>query len=236
MKLRIIPSIYFVSLYYLSGSSAHYSAEEIEDQSNKWDQIREESARIVGGVNSPMGAYPWFARFTTEVTCGGSLISKEYVLTAAHCVDRSKAKLEAWGSLQIGALCYPYFQGHNCGQFVETIGIRKIFVHPKYNETSYLNDVALIRLDTESRVAPVAIDQTGISTFYTDEQSLYAVGLGKLDHGDDVSDLPVYLQHTEVSHFPNDICEDNYAKVSKAIDERSMFCASGSGRDSCHGE
>lgn len=39
---------------------------------------------IVGGDITTPQIYPWFARFENIVTCGGVLISPEYVMTAAH--------------------------------------------------------------------------------------------------------------------------------------------------------
>jgi trypsin len=46
--------------------------------------------RIVNGTNAPQGKYPslvslWWFGFHS---CGGSIINENWVLTAAHCVDR----------------------------------------------------------------------------------------------------------------------------------------------------
>lgn len=55
--------------------------------------------RIIGGKNANMGAYPWIARIGYRIIkskpinskefdfiCGGTLINKYNVITAAHCV------------------------------------------------------------------------------------------------------------------------------------------------------
>ena len=48
--------------------------------------------RIINGQNAPQGRYPWFGRVVgTRASdgalrgCGGALIAKDLVLTAAHC-------------------------------------------------------------------------------------------------------------------------------------------------------
>ena len=45
--------------------------------------------KIVGGVQTEVHEYPWQVGLVTgnsAIWCGGSIISKNYILTAAHCV------------------------------------------------------------------------------------------------------------------------------------------------------
>lgn len=46
--------------------------------------------RIVGGMPAGTNRYPWMARlvYDGQFHCGASLLTKEYVLTAAHCVRK----------------------------------------------------------------------------------------------------------------------------------------------------
>ena len=52
-----------------------------------YNMLRQQ-ARIIGGVESTPHALPWMVGLylDTGLWCGGSLISREWILTAAHCV------------------------------------------------------------------------------------------------------------------------------------------------------
>ena len=49
------------------------------------------SARVVNGENASPHAWPWqiSLRVNGRHICGGSLVANDWVVTAAHCVDRN---------------------------------------------------------------------------------------------------------------------------------------------------
>lgn len=57
--------------------------------------------KVIGGNKTGVFEYPWMAliaydtgRSTPEFRCGGTIISKRYILTAAHCVTELPAGKE----------------------------------------------------------------------------------------------------------------------------------------------
>ena len=81
-------------------------------------------------------------------------------------------------SFQIGALC-PYNDTiGNCGQYNETLQVESAFDHPGYDPSTKSHDLTLVKLQSQSTVQPVAIDQNislSNDTLYL-LKSLWAVG------------------------------------------------------------
>jgi len=195
--------------------------------------------RIVNGESVDANVYPWFARAVDRSSgnwggCGGSLVSSEYVLTAAHCVAADSIEyLKSNGGYQIGALCAPYGPSNlkNCGQKVETFGIREIIPHPNYDAGTVVNDFALIRLDGESSVIPVKMDEGNISPGYENQNvksNLWPIGFGTNERGKATSTL----MHVNVNYVKQSTCNSNYnGGITSA-----MMCAADTNQDSCQGD
>ena len=171
-------SIVVILVWSLLTSNVHPSYASVETQGLRSEDGREKKMkkrvlnnRIVGGTYASAGDYPWFTMLTYysfgseyRQGCGGMLVSPEYVLTAAHCIDSAMINN---GAVRIGAFSDPYTSSNNGGQYLEAFRVQTVTVHPGYSSTTENKDFALLRLDGTSTITPVPLDSSNVSDSYT---------------------------------------------------------------------
>ncbi|KAL0124384.1 hypothetical protein PUN28_006307 [Cardiocondyla obscurior] len=102
--------------------------------------------QIVGGDEAAEGEYPYVVSIKDLFQnhfCGGAIVSEKYVITAAHCLE----KITDPSSIRIGA-------GSNRLIFqTNQYKAEAIIIHKGYVPGKFINDIALIKLNTKFNFA-----------------------------------------------------------------------------------
>ncbi|XP_060090217.1 transmembrane protease serine 2 [Heteronotia binoei] len=140
--------------------------------------------RIVGGTVAALGEWPWQVSLHIQGThlCGGSIITPEWIVTAAHCVEGSYSQPFYWrvyaGILLQQEMLRP--KGHK---------VVKIISHPNYDSETKNNDVALMKLQSpltfNEVIRPVCLPNPGM--MFQPEQRCWISGWGAQRQGGNTS-------------------------------------------------
>ncbi|XP_030375946.1 chymotrypsin-2 [Scaptodrosophila lebanonensis] len=164
--------------------------------------------RVVNGTDSDVHRYPFVISLrgaTGSHSCGGSIVSPKFVLTAAHCVNgRKAADLSIqYGVTQINA------KGPN------VVAAKRIIQHELYNPAAnYVNDIALIEVaepivfDYET-VAPVTLPPLNFETPQTPEGGegvLIGWGLNATS-----GSIQTTLQEVNLKVYSDDECVERHS-------------------------
>jgi len=162
--------------------------------------------------------------------CGAALLSSNFAITAAHCVNSDSSSFKQ--SLRVTG------GEHNVTSvdgFEQAVGVSAIIVHSDYNTETLENDIALLELDPPM-VINAKKNKTGKIVRNKDENcpldtaSCEVMGWGHTEQGGESSEVP---QSVSVPVHTNADCQDNYER--ETISD-SMICAGVGGKDSCQGD
>ncbi|GBP00025.1 Trypsin, alkaline C [Eumeta japonica] len=197
--------------------------------------------RIVGGENTNIQRYPYMSNMqlrwgTTWIQwCGGSLITTQSVLSAAHCYAGDSPS--QW-RVRLGSTYA------SSGGSVHAVWA--LVLHEQYNRpTSLDNDVAIVRLATPAVLsASVGVARIAGSNYNLADNTLVtAIGWGDLWSD---GPAPEILQHVDVYTINQNVCAQRYAHLKTLPGFQhwpditpGMLCAGildVGGRDACQGD
>ncbi|XP_055536294.1 CLIP domain-containing serine protease B4-like [Wyeomyia smithii] len=204
--------------------------------------------RIIGGQKTALNAYPWTVLLiarpligsSRSYSCGGSLISDRYVLTAAHCFRElpvgyyiAKVRLGEW-DLESDIDCVDDL----CADKPIDVGIESKAVHADYDSVNIHNDIALIKLAKSVNytdfISPVCLPLSGSNNEPDSNKNFTVVGWGATERGQEKPGVfgNRYKLEVTVPGVNLDECKKNYPQL---ID--SELCAGGQElKDSCSGD
>ncbi|XP_071128570.1 scavenger receptor cysteine-rich domain-containing protein DMBT1-like isoform X5 [Mytilus edulis] len=203
---------------------------------------RPQPAKIVYGTVAEYGMYPWqvgvrkiyyydyFSRKKiSSVWCGGTIINKHWILSAAHCFD---GVLKSKITIRTG--------DHNHKRpddYEQEFDVEAILTHDQYDSDTYDNDIALVKISSDDGqgitfndyVQPACLPD--LDTLYRVGTLCHISGWGKTEHG--VS--PNVLRKEKIPIMNTSKCRSLYKHDSITT---HMLCAGyeEGGVDTCQGD
>jgi len=218
---------------------------------------------VIGGKPAQVGQFPWavLAERDDGSSCGGTLLSKKWVLSAAHCHEEGPriTKVRVGVTKVKGGEKDTYRVRRRKGDIIveapQIVEVGRAIVHPNYRKDSLnvtLNDLVLLELKVAVKfgplVQPICLPpgeglNKGVST---------VAGWGVANNGHDLSFSHVsfqnHLQWVDLDLLSDAECTLAYKTLNKRrgnnkedsgirLDPTIHLCAGGKvGEDSCPGD
>ncbi|KOC66990.1 Serine protease snake [Habropoda laboriosa] len=209
------------------------------------------SFHIYGGTEAQSGEFPYMVTLgyknndtsddpsPIKYNCGGSLISSQHVLTAAHCANNIHERVPV--EVRLGN------EDMRNVTNVQRIQISDIMYHPGFKRSTNYNDVAILKLKTQVQlsktVKPICLQTKSLGIIsITPRTPLVAIGWGATSFEDENSKPDKLLKTSGLSLVDKEECDKHYKghrKLPRGIDD-SMICTrdtnSSRRSDACGGD
>lgn len=159
------------------------------------DLVTSGGYRIVNGSDATVNQFPWFVSVRAytprglQSICGGSLISKKWVLTAGHCTH-------GYATFNLG------LGSRNLNKPFISLTSDNVIEHARYNPNNLNNDVALIGLPKEmvftafvQAIRLPTLRQAITGKYHTEKARV--CGFGRTTDGKFVGKVVVVLCHNK---------------------------------------
>ncbi|XP_072890136.1 serine protease 27 [Hemitrygon akajei] len=196
------------------------------------------SNRIVGGTDAIDGNWPWQVsiHLDNKHICGATLISTDWVLTAAHCV--------ASNLVSSYVLYFGRYQQNGVNSNEKSSKVFYIIKHSRYVNAEEGYDIALLKLSTpisfSNYIIPICLPS---STYrFSCGPGYYITGWGHVSESVSLSN-PGTLQEVSVNLIGHQTCNAMYNDANAAFEQvqlitDQMLCAGvpQGNKDACQGD
>ncbi|XP_021695509.1 brachyurin [Aedes aegypti] len=238
-----IAAVFLIALVTVAADIDWTKVRPIEDFDHYWTRLPAElqflrnsvpSARVTNGREAIPGQFPYQVALVISFNqgsglCGGSIISNNYVLTAAHCVQGASG-----GTALVGA--HNRLNNEPSQQSI-VFELDGITIHPEYTSNTIRNDVATIRLTNSivfnDRVRPIRLpSSTDVRTF--SGRIATVSGFGRTSDTSPVTSAVVFFTTNPIITFAN--CLDQWSNAVHVIQSQNICLSGNGGRSSCNGD
>jgi len=224
--------------WFFGGDDADDIAAECGDRpiQGQYTADSKSAGYVVGGSNAIRGSLPWQVSIQQSYYfhfCGGTIIGKRWILTAAHCFTR--------GSRGVTIVAGEHKLHRSEGSEQEIQVIQHI-IHPQYGYKNQQNDIALLKLAQEIHfdryTQPACLPKLAHENVdYQAGNDVIISGWGSTSAAYATRDAPSTLQVAHVPLIADSTCKkrENYGSMISD----SMICAGKIGQggvDSCQGD
>uniref|UniRef100_A0A1A8UG89 pancreatic elastase n=1 Tax=Nothobranchius furzeri TaxID=105023 RepID=A0A1A8UG89_NOTFU len=191
----------------------------------------EDEERVVGGEVARPNSWPWQISLQYQSgssfyhTCGGTLVRQGWVMTAAHCVDRTMTWRVVLGDHNINS-----HEGRE-----QYMSVSRVYVHPNWNPNNVAAgyDIALLRLSNNA----VLNNYVQLGSLPPTNQVLphnhncYITGWGRTQTG---GNLSAQLKQAYLPVVDYNTCASSGWWGSTV--KNTMVCAGGGSESGCQGD
>lgn len=182
--------------------------------------------KIIGGVSTSIEKHPYQVSLQSnygEHFCGGSIISKTVIVTAAHCVI---SKTVSSIKVRLGST--------NTGIGGTLVDAKDIVYHENYNSITHDNDVAIVKLthpvEKSARIQVIELAEVTPDSGTPAIVTGWGVAVIAV-----IPYLPSVLQEVEINIVGRTECRSPIYQLGAKITD-NMLCAYGKDKDSCQGD